>query len=101
MAPRVAEAKGLISASGSISQKSEEHEAILETTSLDRIMTTNVITVDVEDLAGEAVEALLAAHIDGLPVLENDCLVGIFTVRDALRAHLDLLRGSRTSSDRS
>ena len=37
-------------------------------------------------------ETLLADKIDGLPVLENDRLVGIFTVRDALRAYLELLR---------
>jgi acetoin utilization protein AcuB len=71
----------------------EEYEAILETTPLARIMTRNVITVAADDLAGEAVETLLADKIDGLPVVENDRLVGIFTVRDVLRAFLSLLRG--------
>jgi acetoin utilization protein AcuB len=70
----------------------EEYEALLETTSLARIMTTDVTTVGPDDLAAEAVETLLADKIDGLPVLENDRLVGIFTVRDALRAYLELLR---------
>jgi acetoin utilization protein AcuB len=55
-------------------------------------MTKNVITVGADDLAAEAVETLLADRIDGLPVLENGRLVGIFTVRDALRAYLELLR---------
>lgn len=71
----------------------EEHEALLETTPLSRIMTTDVITVGADDLAAEAVETLLASRIDGLPVLEENRLVGIFTVRDALRAYLQLLRG--------
>jgi acetoin utilization protein AcuB len=71
----------------------EEYEALLETTPLARIMTKDVITVGADDLAAEAVETLLADRIDGLPVLENDRLVGIFTVRDALRAYLELLRG--------
>lgn len=71
----------------------EEYEALLETTSLARIMTRDVITVGPDDLAGEAVETLLAARIDGLPVLEDGRLVGIFTVRDALRGYLELLRG--------
>ena len=71
----------------------EEYEALLETTSLAHIMTKDVITVAPDDLAAEAVETLLAGRIDGLPVLENDRLVGIFTVRDALRAYLELLRG--------
>jgi len=71
----------------------EEYEALLETTSLSRIMTKDVITVGADDLAAEAVETLLADKIDGLPVLDNGRLVGIFTVRDALRAFLELLRG--------
>ncbi len=70
----------------------EEYEALLETTPLSRIMTRNVITVGVDDLAAEAVETLLADRIDGLPVLEGGRLVGIFTVRDALRAYLEILR---------
>ena len=72
----------------------EEYEALLETTPLARIMTRNVITVDADDLAAEAVETLLADRIDGLPVLEHGRLVGIFTVRDALRAYLETLRGA-------
>jgi acetoin utilization protein AcuB len=71
----------------------EEYEALLETTPLARIMTRDVITVGADDLAAEAVETLLAEKIDGLPVLDDDRLVGIFTVRDALRAFLSLLRG--------
>jgi CBS domain-containing protein len=31
-----------------------------------------------------------------LPVLENERLAGIFTVRDALRAYLEVLRGPRS-----
>jgi acetoin utilization protein AcuB len=70
----------------------EEYEALLETTPLARIMTRGVITVGPDDLAAEAVETLLADRIDGLPVLEAGRLVGIFTVRDALRAYLEVLR---------
>jgi acetoin utilization protein AcuB len=72
----------------------EEYEALLETTSLSRIMTREVLTVGADDLAAEAVETLLADKIDGLPVIEDGRLVGIFTVRDALRAYLELLRRS-------
>ena len=70
----------------------EEYEALLETTPLERIMTRSVITVGPDDPAAEAVETLLASRIDGLPVLEDGRLAGIFTVRDALRAYLELLR---------
>ena len=70
----------------------EEYEALLETTSLARIMTRHVLTVGPDDLAGEAVETLLADRVDGLPVVEDERVIGIFTVRDALRAYLELLR---------
>jgi len=76
----------------------EEYEALLETTPIERIMTRSVITVSPEDLAAEAVETLLASRIDGLPVLEKGHLVGIFTVRDALRGYLELLRAFRPSN---
>jgi acetoin utilization protein AcuB len=75
----------------------EEYEALLETTPIERIMTRSVITVGPDDLAAEAVETLLASRIDGLPVLDNGRLVGIFTVRDALRGYLELLRAFRPS----
>jgi len=74
----------------------EEYEALLETTPLARIMTKNVITVGADDLAAEAVETLLADRIDGLPVVDDGRVVGIFTVRDALRAYLELLRSLGT-----
>lgn len=70
----------------------EEYEALLETTSITNVMTRDVLTVAADDLAGEAVETLLADKIDGLPVVEGERLIGIFTVRDALRAYLVLLR---------
>jgi acetoin utilization protein AcuB len=74
----------------------EEYEALLETTSLARIMTRQVLTVGADDLVAEAVETLLADKIDGLPVLDDERVVGIFTVRDALRAYLELLRERET-----
>lgn len=71
----------------------EEYEALLETTPVSRIMSKNVITVEADTPVAGAVETLLNKKIDGLPVLESGVLVGIFTVRDALRAYLELLRG--------
>jgi acetoin utilization protein AcuB len=79
----------------------EEYEALLETTPIARIMTRDVITIGPDDLAAEAVETLLASRVDGLPVLEDERLAGIFTVRDALRAYLELLRTIRTSGPAS
>lgn len=69
----------------------EEYEAILETTPLSRVMTRALVTVEADAPVADAVETLLNHKIDGLPVLERGALVGIFTVRDALRGYVELL----------
>jgi acetoin utilization protein AcuB len=70
----------------------EEYEALLETTSLGRVMSRNPLTVDAESDVADAVELLVSRKIGGLPVLDEGILVGIFTERDALRGYLELLR---------
>jgi acetoin utilization protein AcuB len=74
----------------------EEYEAILETTPVSRIMTRDPATVDVDSDITDAVEILVDRRIGGLPVLEGGAVVGMFTKGDALRAYLELLRGSVT-----
>jgi acetoin utilization protein AcuB len=70
----------------------EEYEALLETTSLGRVMSRNPLTVDAESDVADAVELLVSRKIGGLHVLDEGILVGIFTERDALRGYLELLR---------
>lgn len=71
----------------------EEHEAILETTPIGRVMTREPSTVEADSELSVAVALLIDRKIGGLPVLEAGKLVGVFTQRDALRGYLKLLRG--------
>jgi acetoin utilization protein AcuB len=73
----------------------EEHEAILETTPLSRVMTRNPLTVAADADVADAVQLLVDRRVGGLPVLDGGVLVGVFTERDALRGYLELLRGSK------
>lgn len=52
---------------------------------IDRIMTTNPVTVAPDDPATTAKELLDAGRIHHLPVVENDKLVGIISTADLLR----------------
>jgi CBS domain-containing protein len=72
----------------------EEHEAVLETTSLHQVMTREPITTEPDANIADAVEVLVHSRIGGLPVLENGTLVGVFTEKDALRGYLDLLKAT-------
>jgi acetoin utilization protein AcuB len=70
----------------------EEYEALLETTAIGRVMSPNPITVEAGADVADAVQMLVQSRIGGLPVVENDRLVGIFTERDALRGYVELLQ---------
>lgn len=71
----------------------DEYEAIIETTSVARVMTRDPMTVEADSDVADAVEILVKHKIGGLPVLDAGFLVGILTERDALRGYLELLRG--------
>jgi CBS domain-containing protein len=70
----------------------EEYEALLETTAIGRVMSPNPITVEADADVADAVQILVQSRIGGLPVVEGDTLVGIFTERDALRGYVELLQ---------
>jgi len=63
-------------------EPSPETEAILRLIKVGEVMTWNVITTTPEATIGEAAGLLVAHKIGGLPVLEDDRLVGILTDRD-------------------
>jgi acetoin utilization protein AcuB len=77
---------------------SEEYEIIMDGTPVSRVMTREPHTVATTTPVIEAVEKLLSAKVGGLPVVDGDKLVGIFTERDALRAYLGLLKRVREAS---
>ena len=53
------------------------------------VMTTSVIVVDPERDARQAAALLVTERIGALPVLDGECLVGIVTETDFLRAFVE------------
>jgi CBS domain-containing protein len=70
----------------------EEYEALLETTAIGRVMSPNPITVEADADVTDAVQVLVQSRIGGMPVLQGETLVGVFTERDALRGYVELLQ---------
>ena len=60
-----------------------------------RIMTENPITVAPETPVTVAARLLLESRIGALPVRDDDAIVGIFTISDALEALLALVEVER------
>lgn len=58
---------------------------LLSKLSIDKLMTTEVITVAPDSTIGEAAKLMLDNKIAGLPVLEDGKLVGIITESDIFR----------------
>ncbi|MBI2529074.1 MAG: CBS domain-containing protein [Candidatus Rokubacteria bacterium] len=58
-----------------------------------RIMTENPITVAPEMPVTRAARLLLESRIGALPVRDDDAIVGIFTLSDALEALLSMVEG--------
>lgn len=69
----------------------EIHEIfyLLEKLQVQKVMTREVISVTPETSIEDAANLFLAHKIGGLPVLDGECLVGIITEGDVLRALLE------------
>ena len=75
----------------STEQSAEEHERVLEETTLGRIMTRDPSTVTPSTELHEAVDILCERRFGALPVVEDGKLVGILSETDMLRAFRQLL----------
>lgn len=62
---------------------------------VDKIMTTSVVMLHPDDPILDAAELMLKHKISGLPVIENNALVGMVTESDIFRM---LMRARRTTS---
>lgn len=67
-------------------EPSPETEALLPLIKVGEVMTRKVITISPKATMREAAQLLVSHKIGGLPVLENDRLVGIITETDVLEA---------------
>lgn len=70
----------------------EEYDSVLDETQLQKVMTRDPVSVSPDAALSEAVQIMFEKKIGGLPVVENEKLVGIFTQTDALALCLELLK---------
>ncbi len=71
----------------------DEHY-LLDHVTVGEIMSREILTVSPETALASAARLMLEHRIGGIPVVEDDALVGIITESDLLRCFLNLLEGS-------
>jgi acetoin utilization protein AcuB len=64
---------------------------LLDTLTVDRIMTKEVVTVAPDDALQSVASEMLARKIGGLPVTQDGELVGVITESDIFRAFVELI----------
>ena len=67
------------------------HSGYLESTKVDAVMSTPVVSVGPESTVQEATRLMLHHKIGGLPVVDKGKLVGVVTTIDMLRAFLQVV----------
>jgi len=72
-----------------------QHSGYLDTTRVSGAMTGSPITVTPNTSIEDAARLMLQHRIGGMPVVENDQLVGVITATDLIRALLDVIQASR------
>lgn len=73
-------------------KEQDAHDA-LERVRVSEIMTSRVLTVSPETSIADAARLLLERRIGGLPVVQENRLVGIITKTDILAAFVELVQG--------
>jgi acetoin utilization protein AcuB len=68
-----------------------EYDEIVDTTSVDRVMTREPFTVASGASLIESTREMAERKVGGLPVVNGDELVGMFTTSDAVRALLEMV----------
>jgi acetoin utilization protein AcuB len=76
------------------------HVGYLERTRVNGVMIENVRTVGSATTLEEAAQIMLKYQIGGLPVVDNNRLVGIITTSDVMKAFLDTMGASQPASNR-
>lgn len=69
-----------------------QDQALLTQITAEACMTHNPMTIEAGEAAVKAAELLLTYKFGGLPVVQQNQLVGIVTISDILRSYIDLMR---------
>lgn len=77
-----------------------EHRGQLEHTKVNGVMTENPVTVGPGTTVEEAARIMVERQVGGLPVVEDERLVGVITVTDVMGAFLDMMGASKGGSTR-
>lgn len=70
----------------------ENYEVVIQTTTLEQIMSRDPITARRDTTLAEAVDLFAQRRVGCLPVVEGGVIVGIVTGTDLLRAFAEMLR---------
>lgn len=77
-----------------------QYMGVLEKIKVSAVMTETLTTVSPGDTIERAAQLMLDRRISGLPVIENERLVGIITTSDILKTFLDVMGASDEESAR-
>ena len=58
-----------------------------------RVMTSDLFTVSPEDDVEPVIQTMISRHIRHLPVIDQQRLIGVVSIRDVLKAHLGNIQG--------
>ncbi|MFQ5473803.1 MAG: CBS domain-containing protein, partial [Dehalococcoidia bacterium] len=67
-------------------------ETVLAQT-VDRVMTTDLVVASPEDDIGAVLETMVAGRFRHLPIVDQERLVGVISIRDVLKVQLDAYQG--------
>lgn len=76
-----------------------EIQSLLSKITVERVMTTNVVTVSEDTTVEEAARIMSDNHFGGMPVMRGDLLVGMISETDLFHIFLEML-GARTAGVR-
>jgi len=68
-----------------------QHRGHLETTRINAVMSTPVLSVTPHSTVQEAAHLMLHQKVGGLPVVDRGILVGVVTTTDMIRAFLEVV----------
>lgn len=58
-----------------------------------RLMTSDLVTVSPEDDVEPVIQTMISRHIRHLPVIDQERLIGVVSIRDVLKAYLGNIQG--------